>query len=195
MLNYISGKVLNSLTKDNAIDMELVEVYDYGIKILLLNICGILNSVFIGILFNEIPETFVFLIFFVLTRRYSGGYHAKKIWKCSLMTSSTLISIFVLHKFFNFSIITYICVFSISAMIFIKLTPVENENKPLKNNIKSKCKKVSLLLLFIQFIFGLILYIANYEIYEIVLLTVLFVSLFVILATFKGRREVNEKSI
>ena len=195
MLDIISKRILNILIKDDAIDEALIEAYDYGLKIMLINIWGVLISVFIGILLNEIFETIFFLILFILTRRYSGGYHADKLWKCSLMSSVTLFSVLLLHKNLNFSIITYISVFIASALIFIKFSPIENKNKPLENEIKLKCKKGSCLLLLIQFLFGIFLYIMNFEIYEIVFLTMMFISLFVVLAILKERRKPYEKNI
>ena len=76
MLDKISNSILLYMEKDGAINKEIRDVYDYGIKVLLVNIMGLFVSLTIGIALSSFLETVVFLLVFATIRRLSGGYHA-----------------------------------------------------------------------------------------------------------------------
>lgn len=195
LVEKLSNIILSKLEKDNAINGEIVEAYQYGIQILIINTIGVVISLILGLLMSSLFQTIVFLLSFTITRRYCGGYHTDALWKCLLTTSCMIILILLINRYFIFSktICTFISISSI--IIFAFFAPVENDNKPLENYFKKRNKIISLLILIIQCIIGYVLLLFNIRIYKIVFISIMCISFFILISVLKERSKKNEKSI
>lgn len=195
MVEKLASKILSILKKDNAIDDEIYEAYEYGMQILIVNIIGILISLFIGLIMSSVFETVIFLISFVLTRRYCGGYHTSALWKCLLTTGCMIISTLVINKYFLLSKPICIIISVIALMLFANFAPIENENKPLEDFLKIKNKILSLIILILQCIIGYVLLLFDIDIYNIIFISIAYIALFIFISIFKERSNKNEKSV
>ncbi len=195
MLDKLSDFLLNMMEKDGEIEPECREAYEYGLKIMIVNIAGVLISLIIGILMSAIIETVVFLLSFAFTRRFTGGYHADKFYKCTLTTGTLVLVSNILTK--NMSLPWWSCLIIslISLFVFIRYAPIENENKPLSGRLKRRCKNISIVLLFSQCFVGVALLIFNSKIYKTIFISLLFVSLLILISILKERSKNNEKGI
>lgn len=85
MILFLSRSVVRSLIKNDAIEMEKAEVYQYGFEILFSSIITFLIAVLSGILLHCFAASMLFFIIFATFRQICGGYHAKHYWRCNLL--------------------------------------------------------------------------------------------------------------
>jgi accessory gene regulator B len=132
--NYLIGKGI--------IKNEIADVCAYGFEMIFAAILDIFIVIFIGIVFHLLVEAIVFLGFFVVFRRFTGGFHANTHLKCKIsfiiVITSVLSLINVLPKNLVFNI--FIPVYILQFLLIYKYVPVENLNKPLDNHKKRRNK-------------------------------------------------------
>lgn len=195
LIEKLSNMILSKLKQDNAIDGEIEEAYKYGLQILIINFLGVIVSITIGLLFSALLETLIFLLSFVFTRRYCGGYHTNTLWKCLLTTAGMITAVLMFDKYFTLSMPICVLIFIISNIIFFVFAPIENANKPLSSDLKKRNKKISLIILIFQCLIGFILLLLDIKFYSIIFITIALISFFVVISVLKERGGKSEKSI
>ena len=76
MISFLSRSVVRSLIKNDAIEMEKAEVYQYGFEILFSSITTFLIAVLSGVLLHCFTAAMLFFVIFATFRQICGGYHA-----------------------------------------------------------------------------------------------------------------------
>ncbi len=145
------------------------KVYNYCFELLLSESINILIILAIVILSKQYVNIVVFLVAFLLLRKWAGGYHANTHYGC------TLILFFILTLFLisevtlshNAKFILQFLNILVSSPIICLLTPVDNSNKPIKNEQRKKFRVYSVILTFaligVICIFALIKFEKGYE--------------------------------
>ena len=91
-----------------------------------------LNGVFLGITIS-------------IVRKYSGGYHAKKVWICHFFSVVILIGCFILFSYIQIRFVFFI--FETGAVISLSiLSPIQSTDHTLDQSEKTKYKKVTAIL-------------------------------------------------
>ena len=145
MILFLSRSVVRSLIKNDAIEMEKAEVYQYGFEILFSSIITFLIAVLSGILLHCFAASMLFFIIFATFRQICGGYHAKHYWSCNLLFLGVINAVLVVYRFFptdRFTTMHYIFLL-VSLLIICIYAPVENENKPLSAEQVLLFRKIS----------------------------------------------------
>lgn len=117
--------LMEYLVKNNYLKNEERGMFEYGLKVFILNICSVLSILLVSCLQGEVVVGFVFIINFVLMRTNIGGFHCKSPICC-------LIIFPILYL-----IIIYI-LFVILLVINI-INPIRN-NKSIKENDVIRCR-------------------------------------------------------
>lgn len=163
MINKLSNHIINIMLNSNLILEDQVEIYFYGVQMLISTFINIIISLLLGWKFGYIQGTLVFLLFFCILRSNVGGFHCNTHKKCifcfTLIYTLTLsihrFLIILPHKYYLMT--SLLCV----TLIYI-LAPVEDPNRPIKNNefiiFKTRIKKV----IFIELFCSLILLKSNF---------------------------------
>lgn len=144
MFKSLSYKFANTLIKNDIIENKDLEIYRYGFETLIYFLVNISVALFIGIIFDRLIHTMVFLSCYCTLRQFTGGYHAKNYTECTL----TFAAIYLLTIFIDNNLdigkwkylIILIHIFSI--VIIYKLAPQEHRNKPLSEKEKRHYKKI-----------------------------------------------------
>lgn len=132
MTEYLCKMTLKILCKNSIIEEENVEVYHYGLELILATIFKSIGLMVIAAITGLVVETIIFILFFSGLRLQAGGYHAKSIMGCFIgMVSFTFISISLvkllpIHNQLNYILLSMI----ISIYLVFTYAPLENENKP-----------------------------------------------------------------
>ena len=87
MIEFLTNKLLKYISNKDVIDNvneDVVAFYKYGIEITISSILNILIILTISLLFNALIDGFIFLLIFIPTRQFTGGFHADSYLKCNL---------------------------------------------------------------------------------------------------------------
>lgn len=146
MLSRVSENIAYKFVQRKIIKFDDLEIYQYGINMLLTGIIDFISILFIGILWGSLIECICFVTMFIPLRQYAGGYHASTPKKCYI---STLLMIFiVLSAIDNIHLDIYILWGLLGAFgaVFLILSPVEAVNKPLDDVEKRIYKKKAIVI-------------------------------------------------
>lgn len=133
MTEYICKVTLKKLCDKNIIEKEDIDVYHYGLELLLATVIKVVGIMTIAYFTGLVMEVIIFTLFFSSLRVQAGGYHAKTIIGCFVcmviftFTSIVLVRIIPLGNLQQFMLLSLICV---NVLVF-KYSPMESKNKPL----------------------------------------------------------------
>lgn len=129
MVRKVSKKVTDRLLSRNAIKDEDYEIYQYGLEQLFTSILNMLTLFVIGSIMGMIWQGIIFVLSFMLLRKYAGGYHASTPLRCYLLTTLIITVALSVMKYLEISILIYLVLLMVSSVIVYMLTPVEAVNK------------------------------------------------------------------
>ncbi|CAK7085551.1 accessory gene regulator B family protein [Tissierella sp.] len=146
MTDYICKLTLKELCARDIIKEEDIEVYRYGLQLLVATILKGLGIAIIGILTGLLKESIIFILFFSSLRIQAGGYHAKTVINCFIGTSMLLfLSILLLKLLPVIYQPYYVLISMVFSIFFVYLyAPLESENKPLDEEEKILYRRRSL---------------------------------------------------
>lgn len=153
----ISNYILNELIKYNLIKKEYsIDSYYYGIITGLTLLLNFISSLFICFTLGKTKEFFVFFIFFVPLRSFSGGLHLHSRKTCFVISTVIIIIIVQIQNILlNFSTSLFVIALLCSLYIFFCKKPYGinrsiDEKAIIHHN---KWKKIFLILDIIFFLF------------------------------------------
>lgn len=129
--------LMEYLVKNNYLKNEERGMFEYGLKVFILNICSVLSILLVSCLQGEVIVGFVFIINFVLMRTNIGGFHCKSPICCLIIFPILYLSLRSIFSFFKLHFIIYI-LFVILLVINI-INPIRN-NKSIKENDVIRCR-------------------------------------------------------
>lgn len=132
MIAQMSKQIANLFVARKVVPADEVEIYAYGAELILSDVVNFCMILTLGAIFQRFTAGVIFLVCFVPTRRFCGGYHASTHGRCRGAMIFTFIILLVVTALFppqRFSLIMLMNLAS-CCVIFI-LAPIENQNKPL----------------------------------------------------------------
>ena len=90
MIEKSTVKIADWLLRCQVITEEDRELYEYAIYSIFLIISPLFLAIAFGFLFGVVWQSVLIILPFVVVRKFSGGYHAKKAGVC-LISSSLLL--------------------------------------------------------------------------------------------------------
>lgn len=173
--------MLQYMQEENLIKNEDVELYQYGIHLMLLKLLHYCSILIIGLFLGRGIELFIFLFAYTIIRSYIGGYHAKKSRICLLIS---IAMIFFIHVTIDIvpDIISLIIVL-ISTVIICMFSPIQSQEKPMKINEIKRNQVIARFMAITLFILFIVFYITKFFfIYLPIGYSLLFSSFFLLLA-------------
>ena len=113
-MKKLTYKFILTLINRNIIEEEDKEIYSYGFNQILFIMLNFITILIIGILFNMLFETIIFMSTYIPIRIYAGGYHARKQTKCYIHYLIIIINLY------NLKIKTLIEIFTL--IMYNKIT-------------------------------------------------------------------------
>ena len=148
MITTISNRISHFLLKNNVIAAEDIEIYQYGLEIIVSTILGTLIVFLIGVLLHMFLLSLLYYGIFVLLRQMTGGYHADTYFKCNLTFGLLSFAVLGLTRILSegglYSWNIHILLLLFSIPIIAKYAPVENPNKPLDDHQKKRNRNLSI---------------------------------------------------
>lgn len=145
MINQMACYIVKKMKRNNVIDEDNMELYIFGIEILLITIIKYLGLFIIALLLGVVKEAITFIIAFSMLRIQAGGVHLKSFWQCFAITNIITFSCIFLVKALpiNHTMIYQMIMLVISIILVLVFAPVDTENKPLSELEKKLYKKRS----------------------------------------------------
>ena len=154
MFTKLSDKITDILISNNAVKQEDHEIYYYGVQQGITLLLNILTTIVIALVCGELWQCLVFMLSFVLPRRYAGGYHARTPLRCYIYSNALIFAVLLIIKFFTLGIFICGSLSVISGAIIFFLSPVEAANKPLDEKERTvyriRARVILVILLVIQ---------------------------------------------
>lgn len=193
LLEITAKKIAEYLVKCGEIsnnDYE-VEYYRYGIEVALSSLLNLAIIIIIGIISMHIIESLIFLIVFIFVRQVTGGYHADTYFKCNLYLCLSFVLLLISYDFFsNNNNVYLVTAINIVLLLIISIfSPVENKNKPIAKANRKGLKIKSIVFSIIISIISIILHCKSIKYGSILSLILLLISMLIIVAKLKERRE------
>jgi accessory gene regulator B len=145
MLNRIVKKISLSFCNNNIINKEDIEIYEYGLEILILTVFEVVSIILISMFLNKLLMTLLFILSFCSLRMFAGGYHAKTSIHCYLEFLSVYIVYLILQHLPLPLAVIPIAISAISELIVLLYAPIDNENKRLSTENTKRCRLISIL--------------------------------------------------
>lgn len=159
----ISKIVTQQLNTAGLINEDEIEIVNYGIVHLIMNLVGVGTILIIGSVFEKSLEAFTMALAIFPLRKYAGGFHAESSRRCYLLSSGIVVLCFrVMNQIcMKSSILIILSMCSILSILF--LSPVECKNKRLDHLEKIEYKKRVFQVMSIEGIMVFLFYIFHFE--------------------------------
>ena len=183
MQNRLSICIADFLLSQHIINNSEKEIYIYGVKLIISSVINILICTTISLLLKDIVNGIVFFISFSSLRRFTGGFHSKKFYKCNLIFSIIVIVALLCNMFFekmfenHFVFITIILFTLITIVLF---SPVYNENKELDKHERKLFLIKSIIVYLIHILIYFVFIIVSNIKLKIILISDLIVAVMII---------------
>jgi accessory gene regulator B len=143
MIKQMSNRITAYLIQGNIIDEAEAEIYQYGIKHIIINMVTLIIVSLLATVGHTWIATIFFFVGFMPIRLIAGGYHAKTPLGCNIL-SLVIYSMNMILVYSAYVYVTDAIVIStgtiISIIIFI-IAPVDHKNRTLEAREYSKAKK------------------------------------------------------
>lgn len=145
MMDKIYKKLSSYLSKNQNINKDDEELYEYAAKVAVHGIINIFVTILIGIFVGMLKECICLYSTFFILRKFVGGWHFNKYSYC--LISSIILMVLALFfirfisDYFNLKLflVTLIC----SSFFIVCLAPIDNKNKQLSFKEKKIYKTLS----------------------------------------------------
>lgn len=142
MIGKCTVKIADWLIRCQVITEEDRELYEYAIYSIFLTISPLFLAIVFGYLFGAVWQSVLIILPFVVIRKFSGGYHAKRAGTC-LISSSLLLVLCIILSFCircNWILLIITILSAVSLMYF---SPIESENRLLGREEQVNYKKTT----------------------------------------------------
>lgn len=145
MLHSLSKAIAFFLMSKHCFEKEELDVYVYGVELVLSSAIGILLILILSIAFSLLWEGVIFILAFTALRSFTGGYHCYTYLRCNTLYVGTFAVCVLLYMWLAPAApaVWAVTVLSLlfSGGIIIKYSPVAHKNKPLDTAQKKSCRK------------------------------------------------------
>lgn len=153
--------MVNGFIKNNIIEKKDKDIYIHGLKHGVFMILNIISIIIIGILFNMLLESIIFILAYSPLRSYAGGYHADTILNCYIFSIALTIIAMISIKHIPPLNYTILFLTIVSAGLVFLLAPVESINKPLSKEERKQYKNIARIMCAIEIVIVVIFLIFN----------------------------------
>lgn len=155
MFRNLAEDITFLLIKNKIVEIEKREIYIYGLEVILLNGGLLITFLIISILCGEIVNFLAYLIFFLLMRLFSGGYHAETSERCFILSTITFGASIAVSKLIPLLYISNMgkIIGAVSVLVILVLAPLINKNNLLNQTQRKRNRSILCTLLFIDLVF------------------------------------------
>lgn len=142
-MQKIVDTIINKQIEEKMLKTEDIKIYRYGYILLGEVLLNLIIAVVIGLIFDELKIISFFLFIYIPLRSFCGGWHADKIWKCTIISNIMLLLQIWGKRFLMHNVAIYILMglFLLSLISILYLAPVETKSKKISVSERHTYKK------------------------------------------------------
>lgn len=169
MMEKLIQKVVARLIQKGSIPEEDRELYEYAVFNLVITVSPLVIVMIVGCLMRIPLKGVLFIIPFLVIRKFSGGYHTKHPLTCFILSCAVLIICMVLIQYLTYNwILIVITILAMGSIILC--SPIESINRDLGLD-RNKIKKICSFLIVFFAIVSLVLIMCKREDYAVCIFT------------------------
>ena len=139
-MKYLAGVITTWLIRQGAIKEGEQELYEYAAHSFFLAIAPFAYALVIGGILGELNVRLILVIPFVVIRKYSGGFHAKREWTCLIGSCLLLFGcILMASRMHNTTLLGGMVLLGVVWLVVF--SPVDSENRRLEPDEKKLRKR------------------------------------------------------
>lgn len=194
MIQKIVDALVNKQSQNYAMTDEDEKVYRYGYILLCEVILNFVIALIVGIVFSKIKMVFFFLGVYIPLRSFCGGWHADKIWKCTIISNVILLlQVYGLENLINhLSIRMMLLIFFLNMICIFLIAPVETGMKKINYEEKLTYRRKIKLILALHLIVMLIILLVDINEYMFSMMFVYLIQTIMLMLEIVKQR-LNEK--
>lgn len=194
MFTSLAQFITGYLFKNNIIDNSKLDIYIYGFEIMISNIVCFGIGLVLGAIFSQFMESVVFLLVFMLMRKYCGGYHANTYLVCDTIFTVNMLTVMTALKLISyFSVYVHAVIICMCFISIVFFAPIENKYKPLTIEKKKKHKLIAIVLNVFSSLISTALFFISIQYAIIIDMALATVAIFMIIEVLRKGREYSEK--
>ena len=152
--------IVNWLIKKGAVSAEDRELYEYALRSAVMLISPLLLSLVIATIMGVLLNGLILVIPFMTIRKYSGGFHSKRLATC-IIESTILITIMIyLSKTLSVNVWLYFTLL-LASIELCTCSPIKSENKDISDEESKVYKRVVQIQVIIYVLIASILILLN----------------------------------
>lgn len=163
MIEKIVDVLVNKQSQNSVMTSDDEKIYRYGYVLLCEVFFNLVIALTIGIVFSKTKEVLFFLGMYIPLRSFCGGWHADKIWKCTVISNAiVLLQVYGLENLSShLSITVMLFVFFLNMICIFFMAPVETEMKKISQEEKQIYRRRIKLIFTLHLIIMLIITLGN----------------------------------
>lgn len=163
MIQMIVNVLVKKQSQHRAMTDEDEKIYRYGYILLCEVILNLNIALVIGIVYSKFNIIMFFLGMYIPLRSFCGGWHADKIWKCTVISNAILLlQVYGLERLLNhLSIVVMLLIFLLNMICIYFVAPVETEMKRISYQERQIYKRRIRLIFALHVIIMLMLLLGN----------------------------------
>ena len=143
MIRYGARKIAVLFLKEDIINEDDKEIYEYVLELLISTVINLLLVLMLSSFFRDIGQGILYFLVLATLRPYAGGFHASSYTRCGSLYCIIFIIIACFSRFLNYFEINpalFLLVLLINLCVIRKYAPVLHRNK-LTDEEKMHAKK------------------------------------------------------
>ena len=143
MVEKIVEKIIKKQLEEKSITEKDINIYRYGYTLVCEVIINIIIAIIIGSISRDLFTVLVFLVIYIPLRSFCGGWHADKIWKCTIFSNLILLVMVMVDEYCVSVFTTWmlVSIFVMCIMLIYWLAPIDTKSKPISVEEKKIYKK------------------------------------------------------
>lgn len=188
MIKKIENVVISNLIYYRLVDQEDIEIYKFGFECFCLKVIHYTTYCMVAMAYGCLYEFLIFIVSYMMLRKYAGGIHAKTRIGCLVISNIFLSGVLIIGQWIEKGLL--LSVISILGLLLIIIfAPVDNPNRVLSDKERNKFRKCAIFVCLIELIMSFVGY--EVELFKWVQLGVI-VSAFI---TICGKMKYSSLSI
>lgn len=161
-MKLMLSKVIGWLIQQKTIESSDRELYEYALCSFLVSNIPLVFLVIASILLGKLLEGMLIVLPFMIIRKFCGGYHAKHVYTCFILSTGLVLSGFYIVNYLNCN---YFIMMVISGISIMFNSPIDSHNKRLDKSEIKLYKRITEMLIVSIIVLYIILFIIKCSYY------------------------------